>query len=345
MGLGSLAQDVQPVEVARTGHGLTSAGHVPTAGVGLALRSDVSSGFDTRANPQSNRSPGVREKPSLPRPGVWQLRCKSGSMINLSNADHLSRMSRRHFGQATVAAAAGIVLAESAGRSAPTHASNVVLVHGAFADGSSWSKVIPLLEAKGLNVTAVQNPLTSLAEDVATTRRFLAKQTGPTILVGHSYSGFVITEAGNAPNVTGLVYISSYGPDEGETHDALGKRFPSPSGVSAVRLDEDGFLWIARDKFHEAFVQDIDPQQARVLATVQKPVAKQCFGTAVGVPAWKSKPSWMLISTNDRLINPDLQRFMAQRMGATARSVPSSHASLISHPLQAASLIIEATGL
>lgn len=117
--------------------------------------------------------------------------------------------------------------------------------------------MIPLLEAKGLNVTAAQNPLTSLADDVATTRRLLAKQTGPTILVGHSYSGFVITEAGNAPNVASLVYISSYGPAEGETHDALGKRFPPPPGVSAVHLDEDGFLWIARDRFHEAFVQDM----------------------------------------------------------------------------------------
>ena len=125
----------------------------------------------------------------------------------------------------------------------------------------------------------------------------------------------------------------------------MGKRFPPPPGLSAVHLDEDGFLWIARERFHEAFVQDIDPQQARILATVQKPVAKQCFSTPVGVPAWKSKPSWILISTNDHLINPDLQRFMARRMGATAKSVPSSHASLISHPIQAANLIIEAAGL
>jgi pimeloyl-ACP methyl ester carboxylesterase len=212
-------------------------------------------------------------------------------MGNQLNTDHFTGMSRRSFGKATVTAAAGILLTESAARSAPAHASNVVLVHGAFADGSSWSKVIPLLEANGLNVTAVQNPLTSLAEDVATTRRLLAKQPGPTILVGHSYSGFVITEAGNAPNVTGLVYISSYGPAEGETHDDLGKCFPPPSGVSAVHLDENGFLWIARDKFHEAFVQDIDVREAQILAAVQKPVAKQCFGTAVGVPAWMSKPS------------------------------------------------------
>ena len=171
-------------------------------------------------------------------------------MRKLSNADHLSGMSRRHFGRAAVAAAAGIVLAESAARSAPAQAPNVVLVHGAFADGSSWSKVIPLLEAKGLNVTAVQNPLTSLAEDVATTCRLLAKQTGPTILVAHSYSGFVITEAGNAPNVTGLVYISSYGPDEGETHDALGKRFPSAPRASASQATRSRGERCSRSTFH-----------------------------------------------------------------------------------------------
>lgn len=216
-------------------------------------------------------------------------------------------------------------------------------MHGAFADGSSWSKVIPLLEAKGLNVTAVQNPLTSLADDVATTRRLLAQQPGPTILVGHSYAGFVITEAGDAPNVAGLVYVSSYGPDEGESHDDLVKRFPPPAGISAIRLDGDGFLWIARERFHDAFAHDIDESYARILASVQKPAAKKgCFGVKVSAPAWKSKGSWVLISTEDRLISPDLQRFMAKRIGATVKTVPSSHASLISHPAQTAGLILEA---
>ncbi|PWT97355.1 MAG: alpha/beta hydrolase, partial [Terriglobia bacterium] len=145
----------------------------------------------------------------------------------------------------------------------------------AFADGSSWSRVIPLLQAEGLNVTAVQNPLTSLAEDVANTRRLLAQQEGPTILVGHSYAGFVITEAGNAPNVAGLVYVSSYGPDHGESHDDLVKRLPAPAGISAIRLDGDGFLWITRDKFHEAFVHDVEEADARILAAVQKPVSRK----------------------------------------------------------------------
>jgi pimeloyl-ACP methyl ester carboxylesterase len=251
-------------------------------------------------------------------------------------------LDRRSFGKSVIAAAAGTLLSRTTSGQQTSKTTNIVLVHGAFADGSSWSKVIPLLEGKGFTVTAVQNPLTSLDDDVATTRRLLARQTQPTILVGHSYAGFVITEAGNAPNVTGLVYISSYGPAEGESHDDLVKSFALPPGISAIRLDKDGFLSIARDKFQEAFVHDLDPPQARILAAVQKPVAKKCFGTPTGVPAWTSKPSWFLVSTEDRLVNPDLERFMAKRMGATTVEVASSHASLLSHPVQVAELIAEA---
>jgi pimeloyl-ACP methyl ester carboxylesterase len=263
------------------------------------------------------------------------------------------RVSRRRFGIATLSATAGLLLPrnsfslapELAPRPTPAAATNIVLVHGAFADGSSWSRVIPLLEAKGFNVTAVQNPLTSLAEDVATTRRLLAQQTGPTILVGHSYAGFVVTQAGNAPNVVGLAYISSYGPAEGESHDDLVKRFPAPQGLSAVRLDENGYLWITREKFHEAFAHDVDLPQAAIMAAVQKPISKKnCFGAPVSAPAWKSKPSWFLVSDDDRMINPELLRFMAKRMGATVAAVPSSHASLVSHPVETANLITEAAG-
>jgi pimeloyl-ACP methyl ester carboxylesterase len=260
-------------------------------------------------------------------------------------------VTRRRFGLATLSATAGLLLPRNAFSLAPepvplptpAAASNIVLVHGAFADGSSWSRVIPLLEAKGFNVTAVQNPLTSLAEDVATTRRLLAQQPGPTILVGHSYAGFVITEAGNTPNVVGLVYISSYGPAEGESHDDLVKRYAAPPGSSAVRLDENGYLWIAREKYREAFAQDVDPPQAAIMAAVQKPVSKKnCFGAPGSAPAWNSKPSWFLVSTEDHMINPELQRFMAKRMGATTTSAPSSHASLVSHPVETANLIVEA---
>jgi pimeloyl-ACP methyl ester carboxylesterase len=262
-------------------------------------------------------------------------------------------MSRRHFGMATLAASAGFLLPRMsfglsqapASRATPSVATNVVLVHGAWADGSSWSKVIPQLEAKGINVTAVQIPLTSLADDVATTRRELARQSGPTVLVGHSYAGFVVTEAGNAPNVVGLVYVSSYGPAEGESHDDLVKKFPAAPGVSVIRLGADGFLLIERDKFAEMFAQDVDPAQAEIMAVVQKPLSKKmCFGVPVTKPAWKSKPSSFLLSTNDHMINPDLQRFMAERMHAKVVSVPSSHASLISHSAEAAKLIAEAAG-
>lgn len=292
------------------------------------------------------------------RPSCFRCRNEGGVMIrrgglqeeSISTKDHVA-LSRREFSKAALAATAGFLLPRdsfalqenSLQGSAPSGARNIVLVHGAFADGTSWSKVIPLLEAKGFNVTAVQNPLTSLAEDVATTRRLLAQQTGPTILVGHSYAGFVVTEAGDAPNVVGLVYVSSYSPAEGESHDDLVKRFPAPAGISAIRLDADGFLWITRDKFHEAFAHDVDDSQAQIMAVVQKPVSKKnCFGVAVGVPAWKSKPSWFVVSADDRLINPELQRFMVKRMGATSISVASSHASLVSHPLEVANLISEA---
>jgi pimeloyl-ACP methyl ester carboxylesterase len=258
-------------------------------------------------------------------------------------------VTRRDFGIAALAAGASFLAPSSSrpsnhvlGHRSPSAATNIVLVHGAFADGSSWSRVIPLLEDRGFNVTAVQNPLTSLPEDVATARRILDMQAGPTILVGHSYAGFVITEAGNAPNVVGLVYISSYGPDEGESHDDLVKRFPRPAGIAAARLDPNGFIWIERDKFREAFAHDVDLQQARIMAAVQQPVAKICFGLPVSAPAWKMKPSWFLISEDDRQINPDLQRFMAKRMGATVKSVSSSHASLVSHPVETAGLIVAA---
>jgi len=265
----------------------------------------------------------------------------------------IAGVSRRNFGKAALAATAGFLLprnsfaidAQPGPGPVPSAATNIVLVHGAFADGSSWSRVIPLLEERGFSVTAVQNPLTSLAEDVATTRRLLAKQTGPTVLVGHSYAGCVITEAGNAPNVAGVVYISSYGPAEGESHDDLVKRLPPGSAISAIQLDGDGFLWIARERYHEAFAHDVDLPQARIMEAVQKPVSKKnCFGAPVSVPAWKLKPSWFLISDDDRLINPELQRFMAKRMGATIASVPSSHASLVSHPVETANLISRAAG-
>ena len=221
---------------------------------------------------------------------------------------------------------------------------NIVLVHGAWADGSSWSKVIPLLQEKGYNVTAVQIPLTSLADDVAVTNRVLAMQNGPTILVGHSYGGVVITAAGaNASSVVGLVYISAYAPDEGEVLSELNGRMPAVSGQANIHPDAEGFLWIDPKAFPESFAQDVDPVQARVMAAVQKPLSASIFGDKITKAAWKSKPSWYLVSENDRMINPDLERFMAKRIGAKeVVSIPASHASLVSHPNEVAKLITDA---
>jgi len=240
---------------------------------------------------------------------------------------------------------AGIAfISAQAQQTTPLAVSNVVLVHGAWADGSSWSRVIPLLQEKGYNVTAVQIPLTSVADDVAVTSRVLAMQNGPTILVGHSYGGVVITEAGaDASNVVGLVYVSAFAPDVGETLGALNSRMPTGSGQANIRPDAYGFLWIDPKAFPESFVQDTDPVQARVMAAVQKPLSASIFGDNVTQAAWKSKPSWYLVSENDRIINPDLERFMANRIGAKeVVSIPSSHASLVSHPDEVVKLITDA---
>lgn len=219
---------------------------------------------------------------------------------------------------------------------------NVVLVHGAWADGSNWSKVIPLLQDKGLSVTAVQNPLTSLADDAAVTRRVLDAQGGSTILVGHSYGGAVITEAGvDAPNVVALVYIAAFAPDRGGLGSIFARQ-EQPPGAKSIRPDNNGFLWIDRATFRNSFAQDCDELEARVMAAVQKPIAGRCFDDKVTQPAWKSKPSWYQVSENDRMIPPDAERWMAKRMGATTISLPASHASLVSRPAEVAKLIADA---
>lgn len=220
---------------------------------------------------------------------------------------------------------------------------NIVLVHGAWADGSNWSKVIPLLQDEGFRVTAVQNPLTSLADDAEVTRRVLAAQEGPTILVGHSYGGAVITEAGaDLPNVVALVYIAAFAPDRGEGLGDIFARQLQPPGAGSIRPDKNGFLWIDPATFRESFAQDCDEVDARVMAAVQKPIAGRCFEDKVTTPAWRSKPSWYQVSEQDRMIPPDAERFMAKRMNATVISLPASHASLVSRPREVAKLILEA---
>jgi pimeloyl-ACP methyl ester carboxylesterase len=217
---------------------------------------------------------------------------------------------------------------------------NVVLVHGAWADGSTWSKVITLLDQDQFNVTAVQIPLTSLEDDIAVTRNALAAQKGPTVLVGHSYGGAVITGAATqAPNVTALVYIAAFGLDEGESLEGLSKQGPATAGAAQIHPDANGFLWIDRDGFAKVFAADVDPAEARVMAAVQRPLSIKSFTAKSGPPAWKHIRSWYLVSSNDQMIPPQAEEFMAKRMSATVRAVPASHASMVSQPKEVAGMI------
>jgi pimeloyl-ACP methyl ester carboxylesterase len=200
--------------------------------------------------------------------------------------------------------------------------------------------VIPLLQARRLNVSAAQIPLTSLADDIAVTRRLLSLQSGPTVLVGHSYGGAVISDAANdAPGVKALVYIAAFGLDEGESLEALSKQGPPPAGAAEIAPDSNGFLWINREGFHKAFVADATETEAAVMAAVQKPLSIASFTDRAGAPAWKNVPSWYLVSTNDQMIPPPAQEFFGKRMNATVQSVAASHASMIAHPQAVADII------
>jgi pimeloyl-ACP methyl ester carboxylesterase len=218
----------------------------------------------------------------------------------------------------------------------------VILVHGAFADGSGWGDVIPNLEKEGYNVIAVQNPLTSYADDVATTRRVIDAQSGSVVLVGHSYGGAVITGAARgAANVRVLVYVTAFGPDAGENLQALLQQYPSKIGTALVP-DAAGFLYIDRSKFKEAFAGDVSERDLSVLSAAQKPINSQTFGQVFEAPAWKDIPSFYLIAKNDQAINPDLQRMFAERMNATTREVESSHVPFVSQPAAVSAIIKEA---
>jgi len=220
---------------------------------------------------------------------------------------------------------------------------NIILVHGAWGDGSHWRHVIPQLHNQGFKVVAVQNPLTSLVEDVDRTSKLSAAQDGPTLLVGHSYGGAVITGAGHVPNVVGLVYIAAFAPDQGDSLGSIFARREPPSGASSIRPDKYGFLWIAQETFRESFGQDLDAQEALVMAVSQKPIAGRCFEDPSGAPAWKSKPSWYQVSKNDRMIPPETQAWMAERIKAKKTvTLDAGHASLASRPNEVAALIVEA---
>ena len=221
---------------------------------------------------------------------------------------------------------------------------NIVLVHGAWADGSGWSKVIPLLKEAGFNTVVTQLKLTSLADDAETVRRVTETLDGPVLLVGHSYGGAVITESVQfCPNVAGLVYIAGFAPDKGESLAILSSGAPiAPPGAAAIRPDKYGFLWIDRDMFAENFCGDVDPTEAFIMAATQKPLSVSCFEGQVTNAGWKKLPCWYQVSLNDRMIPPQAEQFMAQRINARTISLPASHASLVSHPDEVAEFILEA---
>jgi pimeloyl-ACP methyl ester carboxylesterase len=222
---------------------------------------------------------------------------------------------------------------------------NIVLVHGAWADGSSWRAVIEALQTEGYNVTAPQFPETSLADDVARLRHVLQRQPGPTVVAGHSYGGQIMTALGtDAPNAVGLVYIAAFGLDEGESLGALlGGGPPTPS-LAHLIVDEQGFAWIPEEDFVNHFAAGVDPTEARVLHAVQQCLSMSTFEDVMEVPGWKSHPSWYLVATNDEAIPPDAERMFAQRMRATTVEVPSGHLAMVSHAEEVVELIKAAAG-
>lgn len=218
----------------------------------------------------------------------------------------------------------------------------IILVHGFWGGAAHWAKVIPLLAARDYDLHAVENPLTSLADDAERTRKMIAQVDGPVVLVGHSYGGAVITEAGNQPNVVGLVYIAAFAPDAGESPAALGTAIPTPGGANLFG-DSDGYLWVKQDKFHESFCQDLTTEEGLVMGVTQKAPLASTFGDVISVPAWRHKPSWYQISGADRMIAPATQTMMSDRIAAKkVITLDSGHASLASCPDEVAALIDEA---
>lgn len=219
---------------------------------------------------------------------------------------------------------------------------NVVLVHGAWADGSSYSKIVPLLQASGLNVVCVQNPLTSLAEDVAATKRMIDAQDGPVLLGGHSYGGAIITEAGVHPKVAGLVYIAAFAPDKGETPAGLAGPYGATPLSSELLPIADGFLLLTPKGVRESFAQDLTPDEQNLLIATQAATQSAVLGTPISAAAWHSKPSWFIVAANDRAISPDLEKFTAARMGATTLTLPTSHVAMLAKPKEVADFIVQA---
>ncbi|ADU69177.1 alpha/beta fold hydrolase [Pantoea sp. At-9b] len=236
--------------------------------------------------------------------------------------------------------AAVTLSASCAALAAPVN--TVVLVHGAFADGSSWNRVIPQLQSHHLKVISVQLPLTSLQDDVAATQRAIARASGDVVLVGHSWGGTVITQAGNDPHVKGLVYIAAFAPNAGQSTGDLAGSFPAPAGSADIAKTADGFLYLPAATVAKDFAEDSPASQQKILSVTQGPIRAAAFGDKVSQAAWTQKPSWYLVSRQDRMINPDLERAMAQHIHAHTRSVTASHTSMLSHPGSVAQIITQA---
>jgi pimeloyl-ACP methyl ester carboxylesterase len=219
---------------------------------------------------------------------------------------------------------------------------NIVLVHGAWADGSSWSKIIPLLEAKGLHAVAVHNPLSSIADDVASTNRIIDAQDGPVLLVGHSYGGAVITEAGMNPKAVGLVYVAAFAPDEGETLGGLAQGYPGTPLFSEIQPIADGYIMLTPKGVTEDFAQDLSPAEIKLVIATQSATQSAILGTPIKKAAWHTKPSWFVIASNDRAISPEQEKATAKRMNSKTLTLASSHLPMLSHPKEVADFVIEA---
>jgi pimeloyl-ACP methyl ester carboxylesterase len=250
-------------------------------------------------------------------------------------------MNRRTLIGAAAAMAAFPVLKQVASAQTSLKTKNVVFIHGLFADGSCWSKIIPRLQQMGVNCTSVQNPLTSLHEASEAVRRAIAAQPGPTVLVGHSFSGMIVSEVGLDPKITALVYVAARAPDAGEDYTALAKNYPTPPATAGIVFNDD---WgqLSEKAFLHDFAGDLRPEEARVLYAVQQPFKKSLTTERTTNAAWRTKPSFYAVSTQDRTINPDLERFMAKRMGAKTIELNASHLALLSQPDEITNLIVEA---
>ena len=243
---------------------------------------------------------------------------------------------------AAIASGAAFAPAHAAAPTQQNADTTVVLVHGAFADGSSWDKVIPLLQAKGLKVVSVQNPLTSLADDVAAAQRVIDAQTGRVILVGHSWGGTVITEAGTSDKVKALVYVAAFAPSEGEASGELGKDYPTPPGIATLTADAAGFLYLPAESVRVNFAQDLPAAQTRLMAATQGPIHGKAFADKTTVAAWKNKPSYYIVAGKDRMIAPELEQAFARKINATTTVLQTSHVPMLSQPKQVAEVILAA---